>query len=246
MEHEILEIKALIDKLRATDTEFRIFGADSHRYRIGPKLSELEIRNFEQKHGITLPEDYRLYLQLVGNGNGTPWRERTGAWVRGGAGPYYGLYPLDETVNGKRVSQPFLFTEECEIEYDPEDPWEADVPGLIEIAHQGCQGTAHLVVNGEASGTVWDGVDYDYFYPTHLTFSQWMRAWAEKNLLVFDNKPLVERIKVGMTKEEVISATGEDWIERTVSDKTLFENARMRAQLELDDKHVVTTILSYF
>lgn len=246
MEQEILEIKALIDKLRVTDTDFRIFGADSHRYRIGPKLSELEIRDFELKHGITLPEDYRLYLQLVGNGNGTPWRERTGAWERGGAGPDYGLYPLAETINGKRVSQPFPYTEECEIEYDPEDPWEGDVPGLIEIAHQGCQGTTHLVVNGEAFGTVWDGADYDYFYPTHLTFSQWMRAWVEKNLQVFADKPLVERIKVGMTKDEVILATGEDWSERTVSDKTLFENARMRAQLELDDKQTVTAIRSYF
>jgi len=246
MEQEILEIKALIDKLRATDTECRIFGADSHRYRIGPKLSTTVIKDFEKKHDITLPEDYRLYLQLVGNGNGTPWRERAAAWERAGAGPDHGLYPLAETVNGNRVSQPFPFTEKCEIEYDPEDPWEGNIPGLIEIADQGCTGTTHLVVNGKTFGTVWDGAEYDYFYPTHLTFSQWMRAWAEENLQVFANKPLVERIRVGMTKDEVIAATGEGWTERTVSELILLENALMRVQLELDESKIVLKIRSYF
>ena len=36
MKHEILGIKALIEHLRASDTGLRVFGANGHRYRIGP------------------------------------------------------------------------------------------------------------------------------------------------------------------------------------------------------------------
>lgn len=48
-----------------------------------PTLSEEDIQEFEVKHNVTLPNDYRLFLQHVGNG---------------GRGPNYGLLPLQESV----------------------------------------------------------------------------------------------------------------------------------------------------
>lgn len=40
-----------------------------------------DIYNYENKYNIKLPEEYIFFLTQVGNG---------------GAGPYYGLYPLEE------------------------------------------------------------------------------------------------------------------------------------------------------
>jgi hypothetical protein len=44
-----------------------------------PPLEETRIASFELAHQVTLPHDYRQFLALCGNG---------------GAGPYYGLFPL--------------------------------------------------------------------------------------------------------------------------------------------------------
>ena len=69
MESEILELKRLIEQLRHEDPgDLRVFGADGHEYRLGPTLSEETLRDFERRHKIALPEDYRLYLKLIGNG----------------------------------------------------------------------------------------------------------------------------------------------------------------------------------
>ena len=59
----------------------RVFGADSHNFRVNPILSEADVLAFEQGHLVTLPEDFRHFLINVGNG---------------GAGPFYGVFPLGE------------------------------------------------------------------------------------------------------------------------------------------------------
>src|SRR5262249_20705686 len=46
----------------------------------------VELRAFEKEHGIRLPEDYRAFLRYAGNGGPG----------HGGAGPDYGIYPLDK------------------------------------------------------------------------------------------------------------------------------------------------------
>src|SRR6185503_8101468 len=75
-------IEALIAKLarlRAADPKYKLFGAETHKYRLGPTVSERELTEFESRHGISLPEDYREFLRTAGNG---------------GAGPFYGVFPL--------------------------------------------------------------------------------------------------------------------------------------------------------
>lgn len=248
LEAEIFAVKSLIDDLRAADTEFRVFGADGHEYRVGPKLPAAEIQAFEQQHRITLPSDYRLYLELVGNGNGDPYKEQTGPWARGGAGPSYGLYPLAETVGGPRISQPFPFTERVDIPYEPpHDEWDKDIPGALEICTMGCASHTHLVVAGPAYGTIWEGWEYDTFEPTGLTFIQWMRAWAEEHLQIYAHRHLLQKIKVGMTKAEVIDATIEGWLERRGESGTLYFTHRIvEALLELNEQGIVTRIRSHF
>lgn len=81
------------------------FGADHHAFRTEPPLSESFIIAFEQQHQIALPREYRNFLTSVGNG---------------GAGPFYGVFPLGRVDDGFNLrtwtatdvgvlSKPFLF-----------------------------------------------------------------------------------------------------------------------------------------
>jgi hypothetical protein len=74
------EIQARLAAIRAADPGLDRFGASRHRHRLGRRLSKGSVTSFESAHGVPLPEAYRSFLLDVGNG---------------GAGPHYGLFPLD-------------------------------------------------------------------------------------------------------------------------------------------------------
>jgi len=73
---------------RLSDAPITLFGADSHHIILNPPLTEDEILTFQQFHQITLPEDYRHFLSRIGNG---------------GAGPYYGVFPLGKMDLGTKL-----------------------------------------------------------------------------------------------------------------------------------------------
>src|SRR5215831_15731299 len=64
-------------KLRSNGA--KVFGADSHQFLLNGPLAESVVLTFERKHRIQLPVDYRSFLTTIGNG---------------GAGPFYGVFPL--------------------------------------------------------------------------------------------------------------------------------------------------------
>src|SRR5215468_9209330 len=72
-------VRNAIEALKQRDSAFELFGAAWHRYQLNPRLSELEVTEFENRHGIRLPEAYRDFVLNVGDG---------------GAGPYYGVFRL--------------------------------------------------------------------------------------------------------------------------------------------------------
>ena len=76
MQHPIID---KLVKLAAADKGFNVFGANSHRYETNHVLSEPEVRVVEEKYRFTLPKEYRWFVTTVGNG---------------GAGPFYGIFPL--------------------------------------------------------------------------------------------------------------------------------------------------------
>ncbi len=180
-EAEFTAIKDGLHLLRTTKSALKVFGAKAHRFLLHPPLSEQTVRDFEVRHHITLPSDYRDFLILIGNG---------------GAGPAYGLFKLDETDDGVGhrtwgendwfvgvLSQPFPHTDswndlsqepvydesreddpEWEDEYQRKlDQWEdqvywspATVNGAIPICHLGCAYRQWLVVTGSEAGNVWN------------------------------------------------------------------------------------------
>ncbi|GAA4597944.1 hypothetical protein GCM10023194_74160 [Planotetraspora phitsanulokensis] len=75
-------ILSCLATIAAADPEHERFGAKRHRYALGPILAEAEIDPFEAEHGVTLPEAYREFLTVVGDG---------------GAGPHPGMFTLAES-----------------------------------------------------------------------------------------------------------------------------------------------------
>jgi hypothetical protein len=50
------------------------------RYELRPALSEEQVRRFEQRYGVTLPESYRSFVTTVGDGGarGQVWFDHLG------------------------------------------------------------------------------------------------------------------------------------------------------------------------
>jgi len=170
-----------LDRLRAADRGYSIFGSDHHRYVLRPPLPAEKVAALEARHGVTLPEDYRVFLTEVGNG---------------GAGPYYGLLPLGEQDDGGTsckweegslvgdIAAPFRHEGPWNLpeEFWAQAPeWSDDMPeeeqdrlmeewddrleteywapaimnGAIPICHLGCALRHWLVVTGTRRGEVW-------------------------------------------------------------------------------------------
>ena len=162
-ESKILFVKQSLAKLKTLDKNYRVFGSSSHKYLLNPVLEEEKIKAFEDKYAVRLPEDYRRFLVEVGNG---------------GAGPYYGLQALEDSLfidlDYKREneylnpSKPFLFTEKWNMEftgdYNNEQEYHAFeeeyfketwANGLLRICNFGCGVSLNLVVNGSEYGNIW-------------------------------------------------------------------------------------------
>jgi hypothetical protein len=84
MRDELLQQIALL-----LERQPEVFGASVHQFVLDEPLSVSEIEVFERRHCILLPEDYRWFITNAGNG---------------GAGPYYGVFPLGAMDDGNEIS----------------------------------------------------------------------------------------------------------------------------------------------
>jgi len=203
-----LEFEAIredLERLRKTRVSPTIFGADEHKYILNEPVTEAVLTEFEAKHAIHLPADYRQFLTEVGNG---------------GAGPYYGVFKLGEmdhysgwTENDGFVgdlSKPFPHTEAWNDLADEPDPgtdddeayeeqltvfeeryWSSEnVNGAIPICHLGCALRQWLIVTGVEAGHIWcdERVDRKGLFPLsgktgeRVTFYRWYRDWLDEAL----------------------------------------------------------------
>jgi SMI1/KNR4 family protein SUKH-1 len=76
-----VRIQRTLLRLRSGKAIPEVFGANGHKFAVNPTLSEAEVLAFETLHRVRLPADYREFLLRIGNG---------------GAGPYYGVFPLGQ------------------------------------------------------------------------------------------------------------------------------------------------------
>ena len=151
-------IKSQIDYLKEHDTSFLPFGSEIHKYQLNPKLDEASILDFEKKEGIKLPNGYRDFLKHIGNG---------------GAGPGYGLYPLDIARNGAGWYPPIN-------DLNNKTKKELDSPGDLLISHNGCALFTWLKINSE-KGEIWaDGrANNQEPYCINDDFLAWYKNWLD-------------------------------------------------------------------
>jgi len=169
------------------------FGSERHGFRLRAPAGADAVRSFEEREGVVLPDAYRRFLLEAGNG---------------GAGPYYGLWPLEECRTPS----------ERDAWFDDDDPVPPDyvarpcplVPGIpirddwmkrlgigcaerfrgtIGLCEQGCSYASLLIVSGEARGRVVN-VDYDGQAPRFADdpdFLAWYERWLDEILWGYDS-----------------------------------------------------------
>jgi hypothetical protein len=189
-------IARIPEKLKAAKAMDRWpFGAQQHCFRVEPVATEPQVADFEARWRIQLPAEYREFITQVGNG---------------GAGPAYGLIPLDETVTylGTKLPANFLLSPfPYQTLYNPyEDPnlaeyWERsrsgkvtrdeckarkfeEITGTLVLCHEGCGYLHLLVVSGAARGKMWlDATVSDGGYvPLEVGFLYWYEKWLDNAL----------------------------------------------------------------
>lgn len=172
------QVDKRLRELAEADPQFNRFGADRHRYRLGPTLSVGDLARFEREHEITLPNAYGTFTTTVGNG---------------GAGPYYGMYRHDgadwnnphrelEQQQPGFLAMPFPHSEPFLPEPGNGEDFYAPswLAGTLVLAEFGCGAYFRLVVTGPARGQVWfDDLASDQGLTPGPDFHDWYQTWLD-------------------------------------------------------------------
>ncbi len=180
---QIERIRRKLATVPQADGRSPSFGEEKHGFRLRPPLTESLVREFEDRHGIQLPEGYRLFLLNLGDG---------------GAGPYYGLLPLDRALDvADEPVGDFLARPSPLLPGMPRDEDWMDVlgctiencyQGTIAIIEQGCSYYSLLVVSGQARGRVVN-VDLEHqspYFPEDMDFLSWYERWLDEMALGYN------------------------------------------------------------
>ena len=159
------------------------FGEEAHGFRLRQPLVESQVRAFEDRHGVRLPEGYRLFLLHLGDG---------------GAGPYYGVLPLERALDAAdEAAADFLARPSPLVPGMARgEDWmerlgctaEDCYRGAIALVEQGCTYFSLLVVTGPARGRVVN-VDLDLqppYFPDDPDFLSWYERWLDEMALGYD------------------------------------------------------------
>ena len=199
MKEQLLRIQQKLAQAKAADKNLEVFGADAHQYHLNPPVSEAEVLAFEKKYGVSLPEDYRAFVQTIGDA-----KAKKSDFI---AGPYFGLYAFGTSVDSllyekietylkapcnlspdmtreewDALTDPLLSSEEEEEE--DEDEYFAErakvFGGLLPLGSQGCTYEHALVLNGKYAGRVVN-IDLDLAQPK-FAFEANFLDWYERYL----------------------------------------------------------------
>lgn len=179
------KIHKLLKMAKLKDKDLEVFGASSHKYLLNPTTNIEKIREFEKKHNILLPEDYTYFLTQVGNG---------------GAGPQYGLYPLEKLESKNDFTNiskyPALINPDLDIatwneiikELDESDDDYDQIARKISaqalvIGTKGCTLDILLMIDGSEKGKIavidWDFPKNQPPYLTKKGFIEWYVGFFE-------------------------------------------------------------------
>ena len=200
-QEQLHRIQQKLAQAKAADKDLEVFGASSHKYHLNPPVTEAKVLAFEEKYGVSLPEDYRAFVQTIGDANAQKLDTM--------AGPYYGLYAFGTQVNDLVYAQtetylkapcalsPDMTQEEWEALSSPPLTDEEEVEtteteeeytrqcgkvfgGLLPLGSQGCAYYHALVLTGPYAGRVVN-VNWDLLQPT-FAFETNFLDWYERYL----------------------------------------------------------------
>lgn len=185
---DLARLREKIDRLRAIDVEMQVpgarWGTSGHEYHLNPPPRERDLLEWELRHGLLLPAEYRAFLLRVGNGR---------------VGPEYGLYPLDLARDYPALRKPFGVTPAkadsiaaARRAARASRNWR-DVPKFQEAWYErgyhhlvdiGSGNSSVLVMNGPLRGEIWaEGV---WFVPHRDAggrpkgFFAWYEDWLDR------------------------------------------------------------------
>lgn len=99
---QIERIKQKLKEAAKVDQNLKVFGASSHKYKIGNTAEVKDVEIFEKKYNIKLPDAYKAFLLDIADGGF--------GYMKQAAGPYYGIFPLEESViNYSFLNQPEVY-----------------------------------------------------------------------------------------------------------------------------------------
>lgn len=144
-----------------------VFGARTrgagHAYGVLPKVTDAEIKTFEENNGFGLPDAYRIFLQEFG---------------AGGAGPNYGVADYRTYVMPYAFQTPFPYDEETWFDDVGDDDPIWDAPGLVWLSDLGCGAGYRLELNGRSPGRMW--CDWAQACSPSGSFQVWYGNWARR------------------------------------------------------------------
>lgn len=184
------QVERILDKLKQVREAGKpSFGSESHTFHLAERVSLKSIRLFESQHGVALPEDYRQFLLLAGGS---------------GAGPYYGILPLDKwdnaTAAGRNSLPADYLARPCPLVPGAKPTLSADnesridrsdefLQGSIALVSQGCCYFAILIISGPARGRVAyisEDVTEMAYFPENPNFLSWYERWLNELLGGYD------------------------------------------------------------
>ena len=206
-QEQLHRIQQKLSQAKEADKNLEVFGADAHQYHLNPPVSEAEVLAFEEKYGVSLPEDYRAFVQTIGDANA----QKLDIMV----GPYYGLYAFGTQVDDllykgsetylkapcalspdmtqeewEALSSPLLMSEEEDEDEEEVDTTETEEEyirqcgkvfgGLLPLGSQGCAYYHALVLTGPYAGRVVN-VNWDLLKPV-FAFETNFLDWYERYL----------------------------------------------------------------
>ena len=234
MKEQLQRIQQKLAQAKAADKDLEVFGASSHKYHLNPPVSEAEVLAFEEKYGVSLPEDYRDFVQTIGDANAQKLETM--------AGPYYGLSAFGTQVDDllyegseiylkapcalspdmtqeewEALSAP-LETDEEELEeegyvIEVEDNYIEECGkvfgGLLPLGSQGCAYYHALVLNGKYAGRVVN-VNWDLLKPVfafETNFLDWYERYLDEVISgqLLDKRPTWFGYHRGEPAEELLN-----------------------------------------
>ena len=195
--NQIERIKIKLRLAKCTDLFLEVFGADSHKYKVGKPLSLSELTEFEKNYNIQLPESYRLFLTEVGNGGNNYPKS-----VRGNSasGPNFGIYKLGSFLMGAVVNTKYGILEKEAIinsrltefewnkmvekavkkEHDNSNEFNNSIAnlysGILTIGYCGGSEYQAIVLNGKEKGRVlfiYDEIECCPYFAKEVNFLDW-------------------------------------------------------------------------